>query len=136
MNRLCKKCHTLKPLSEFYILKSGKEYTWCKKCARKNAKAWGEKHKSHKIWSEIKRNYGLSKSEYKNILKQQRGVCKICVKPCGTFPRLSVDHCHKTGEVRGLLCAHCNRGLEAFKDNIIILENAIIYSDDRSKIQI
>jgi hypothetical protein len=41
--------------------------------------------------------------------------------------RLSVDHCHNTGKIRGILCTKCNTGLGSFKDNIELLMNAIKY---------
>jgi hypothetical protein len=68
------------------------------------------------------------------MLKEQNGVCAICKKEeFTTFPKtgiiksLSVDHCHETGKIRGLLCVHCNRGLGCFKDQINLFSEAINY---------
>lgn len=60
--------------------------------------------------------YGLTEEEFLVLLQKQNGVCAICGRPerrkiRGRVTRLSVDHCHKTGRVRGLLCAHCNSKL-------------------------
>ena len=64
----------------------------------------------------ILRRYGLTIDDYNRMLAAQDGKCKICRKTCPTGRRLSVDHCHKTNRVRGLLCDPCNRGLGSFRD--------------------
>ena len=46
---------------------------------------------------------------------------------CTTGKRLAVDHCHKTGKIRGLLCTKCNIGLGYFNDDVILLKNSIRY---------
>lgn len=53
--------------------------------------------------------YGINAEEYRAILEFQGGVCYICRRANGARKRLSVDHCHETGFVRGLLCGPCNR---------------------------
>lgn len=54
-------------------------------------------------------------------------LCKICNQSCSSGYKLSVDHCHLTGEIRGLLCLRCNKGLGYFKDNPEFLSKAIKY---------
>lgn len=54
--------------------------------------------------------YDMTIEEYDKLLDYQEGVCAICQKPSKKI-RLSVDHDHKTGEIRGLLCTMCNRHL-------------------------
>ena len=76
--------------------------------------------------------YGITLENYNTMLAQQHGVCKICGKPekvkfNGVTKSLAVDHCHKTGKVRGLLCQACNKALGLFNDDITILQNAINY---------
>jgi hypothetical protein len=73
--------------------------------------------------------YGLTMEQYNVMLIEQNGVCKICGKPEKSSSKgvLSVDHDHSTGNVRGLLCDTCNRGLGHFYDNISLLYNAIEY---------
>ena len=65
----------------------------------------------------LRTNYGITLNEYNAILKNQKHKCKICgvhEKHCnrGVF----VDHNHKTGSVRALLCHNCNSGLGHFRD--------------------
>lgn len=83
----------------------------------------------------LKKYHNLSLGDYKQMLKLQNGVCAICEidQDCGTIKGklikkdFAVDHCHKTLEIRGLLCTKCNLGLGYFKDNILFLERAIKY---------
>ena len=62
------------------------------------------------------RKYGLSVEQYDRILEAQGGVCAICLK-APKKQRLNVDHDHKTGVVRGLLCFRCNYGIGWFQDD-------------------
>jgi len=60
------------------------------------------------------------------MLEEQSGVCYICKRICSSGRRLAVDHCHKTGVVRGLLCAVCNRSLGWFerrRETILLYTN-------------
>ena len=77
----------------------------------------------------LKRTYGLSKADFDVMLDKQNGKCAICKKEAPTHhkKRLNVDHCHKTGAIRGLLCDACNRGIGLFKDNPELLQKAISY---------
>ena len=80
-----------------------------------------------------RRRYGITQEIYNILLESQEFVCKICGKPESTLNNrgevkpLSVDHCHSTGKVRGLLCHHCNVLLGRSLDNIEILYSAIEY---------
>jgi len=77
---------------------------------------------------ELLRNYGITIEEYNELLFKQNGCCAICgVHHLELNRSLYVDHNHETGEVRGLLCLHCNSTLGYAKDSIVILENAIKY---------
>lgn len=72
----------------------------------------------------LKRRYGISLEEYQKMYDAQGGLCAICNDP---YDILCVDHCHKTGTVRGLLCDACNHGLGRFKDEPNLLSRAIDY---------
>ncbi len=77
--------------------------------------------------------YGLTQDDFNKMLENQKGVCAICVLPetaidkYGNLLVLSVDHCHKTGKVRGLLCSRCNHLLGNAKDEVTILLRAVEY---------
>ena len=78
-------------------------------------------------WRRLKYLYGINDDQYYELLRSQGGVCAICLKTCLTGQRLSVDHDHKTGLVRGLLCHNCNHGLGKFKDDPELLLAAAKY---------
>ncbi len=59
----------------------------------------------------LRKSYGLSVQTYEAMSSAQGGLCAVCHEACKTYPRLSVDHCHSSGRVRGLLCANCNVAL-------------------------
>jgi len=72
--------------------------------------------------------YGLSVERYNEILENQDGRCAICKKlPGPRLKRLAVDHDHKTGAVRGLLCFRCNYGIGWFSDNRELFETVAGY---------
>jgi len=77
----------------------------------------------------LKQAFGISIEEYDAMLKLQNGVCAVCFKEELTVrnKNLAVDHCHKTGKIRGLLCSHCNRAIGLLGDNPTVLENALNY---------
>lgn len=78
-------------------------------------------------WKRALKGYGISVEQYNFILKKQKGVCAICEKPNTHGRRLCVDHNHKTGKVRGLLCHLHNRFLGAIQEDISILLASIKY---------
>lgn len=72
--------------------------------------------------------YGISIEEYNEMFLSQDGKCKICgLHQASMGRRLSIDHDHDTGAVRGLLCANCNGGLGNFKDKEEVLRIAADY---------
>ena len=77
--------------------------------------------------SRLKRLYGLDPGEYEKILAFQEGSCYICHKPPKEGKNLHVDHDHKTGQTRGLLCWSDNAALGKFKDDTARLESALYY---------
>lgn len=81
---------------------------------------------------DLKKLYGISRKTYTDLHELQGGCCAICEKVevvviRGKTLSLSVDHCHKSGSIRGLLCSDCNRGLGSFRDDPKILRRAIAY---------
>jgi len=77
-------------------------------------------------------DFGLTLEDYEKMSDSQGGLCAICCKPetatqLGVLKRLSVDHDHKTGKVRALLCMKCNLAIGYADDNIELMEKAIQY---------
>ena len=78
----------------------------------------------------LKSKFGITLEQWDEIYERQGGVCWMCGhdgKGIHKWNRLMVDHCHSTGEVRGLLCHHCNAGLGHFKDDPLLLQRAMDY---------
>jgi hypothetical protein len=88
--------------------------------------------------SKIMRNYGLTIEQVEQIEKDQNHCCKICGKheslngkdKRGNRKKLSIDHDHTTGQIRGMLCTDCNTALGQFCDNIDVLQKAIVYIEE------
>ncbi len=76
---------------------------------------------------DLRRNYGITLAEYDALAASQGGVCAVCREQCPTGRRLSVDHDHQSGQVRGLLCSRCNQALGLFRDRSDLLLAAIQY---------
>lgn len=83
----------------------------------------------------MRRQFGIGADEFDALLVAQGGRCAICPAEVGdSIGRpLSVDHCHKTGAVRGLLCSACNLGLGKFRDDPELLRKAAEYLTERGK---
>ena len=77
--------------------------------------------------SRIKARYGLHWKEFECMLDAQQGACDICKKLFSINTRPSVDHCHKSGKIRSLLCRKCNTALGMMGDSPQLLEAAIGY---------
>jgi hypothetical protein len=132
--KTCRLCDTEKPLtSEFWHKGSGIGgfHTYCKPCNAKYAKKWCLDNPDRKaatlLKNHLKARYDITPEEYETLLKKQGGVCAICLGKCVTGQRLSVDHDHATGLVRGLLCVQCNGALGMLGDNSEVLERASQY---------
>lgn len=78
--------------------------------------------------SVIRRHYGMELDDYHALLKRQNGVCAICKQPPNAQrTRLSVDHDHTTGRVRGLLCSSCNFAIGLMREDPARLRRAMDY---------
>lgn len=71
--------------------------------------------------------YGITTEEKEKILKDQKGKCAICETPVSDPYKANIDHSHKTGKVRGILCNNCNTALGLFKEDFKILGEAMLY---------
>ena len=82
-------------------------------------------------WRMKLHHYGISRQQYEALLTAQGGVCAVC--KCSPdserclHGHLVVDHCHTSGDVRGLLCSRCNATLGESMDNVSTLQALIQY---------
>lgn len=118
-------------LSNFYwkkIIASAVDRVHYQRQWRKNNKIASKGHS-------LMKQFGISLDEYIKMYDVQNGKCFICNKDGtihndgdkGRLTTLVVDHCHKTGKIRKLLCPYCNRALGGFKEDINLLRKAIDY---------
>lgn len=85
-----------------------------------------ENPNSSRKWN-YKYNFGITLDQYEEMLKAQNGVCFICEQPekatykdTGKIKNLCIDHCHKTGKIRKLLCSNCNLIVGKLEENDLI----------------
>ena len=130
----CSGCKEFKPYSDFY--KHKEKYTGyksaCKQCQRQRMNDYYQSPRGRKIQQERSwRENGIvdmTVERYEQMLSEQDGSCAICSMPVNkNGTRLCVDHDHKTGKTRGLLCHNCNTAIGRFEDRIDLLESAIEY---------
>lgn len=152
IEKMCIGCGITKPLNQYSPTSNSSWTSRCKQCRCLQAKQWrvNNPDKAKAIAERAKpkqreyyesgrgkyqsrkgllTRYGLTLEQYNAMVEAQGGVCAICGKPEDrekTY-NLSVDHCHVTGRIRGLLCAKCNSALGHMEDNITYLQNAISY---------
>lgn len=139
--RSCTKCKTTKPLSEFSLSRRARGTqnavyrSNCKKCASLDTIEWHKRNPGRVEANRRTRNlklYGMTKQDYVDLLHKQGGGCAICGtdrggQKSGKVMRMSVDHDHRTGAFRGILCNRCNRAIGLLGDDPILLRKAISY---------
>lgn len=93
-----------------------------------------EKQGQFRNTKEVCRRFDISVDRYYEMLNYQKNKCAICnreerrkSRTDGKICALAIDHCHKTGKVRQLLCHGCNTAIGKFEDNIEYLKSAIMY---------
>lgn len=135
----CSKCKVESPIDNFYKnskLSDGLN-SQCKNCYRRYNIDWVKRNPEYHKSRLLKYLYNITIEDYNILSESQKGVCAICSRPeteklKGTTKVLSVDHCHETGRIRGLLCTACNTILGRSKDDRLILLSAIEYLDRNS----
>ena len=144
----CTKCNIEYPATlEYFYTNRGRLGTKCKHCFSEYAKKYNsitaadrqeykrkyrqtDKSKISYRNSYLKRTFGITLDEYNVLFYQQNGKCAICKNE--SKRTLCVDHNHETGEIRGLLCEGCNRGIGFLKESTEILQNAIKYLNENA----
>jgi hypothetical protein len=98
------------------------------------ALAYAKANPDRRLNAHLIRSYGISLDQFREMELAQDGRCAICREPethrhrtSGEVLRLSVDHCHVTGKVRGLLCRKCNHTLGLWNDDPDRFESAAAY---------
>lgn len=135
-NKVCKTCGVSKSLTEYGQYTDARSNiirrrNSCKSCrviavssvykARLDVR---EKASINARKSHLKNRYGLTEEQFINMKNKQQSKCAICNQ---FNESLNIDHCHKTGKIRALLCWNCNTALGKFQDNSDILHRALEY---------
>lgn len=135
--KFCIKCRSDISIDRFYKQAGSRSdyHPQCKDCrnlyAAQQRRMKKEQYHAYD-WKNNLKKYGISPTDYEKLFTEQNGLCAICDKPETDtnqhgLKRLAVDHNHETLEIRGLLCAKCNRGLGLFEDDVETLLNAALY---------
>lgn len=129
--KFCSSCGETFPTEFFHKNKALKDglHTICKPCNGAKSAKWKKENPERAKENDYKRKYGLSYAEYGHLLSTQNGACAICNTRFEDAQRgvLFVDHCHKTGKVRGLLCQNCNTAIGLLQDNPLFCTKAAKY---------
>ena len=134
--KICTRCGVVKVITEFDLTRThpqGKApprpRPECRECRRERSRAYHAREKAALLNARLIAQFGIDKLGYDALLAAQGGRCAICgtSNPGNGFDRLHVDHDHRTGTVRGLLCSACNRGLGCFRDSPALLMVAAQY---------
>ena len=136
---ICNKCFGDKPLELFRKQTINNTYFLsCNACQAKQArekyalnKALGIKYVKPNAKRTMKhyriRKYGITVEDYEAMVLKTEGCCYICDSPPPPTKSNSIDHDHKTGKVRGILCHRCNTALGLLEDSVATLKRAITY---------
>lgn len=110
--KTCSGCKQAKSFDQYYKHHTNKDgYSGkCKTCRKLEVRN-----------NKLQVNYGITSNDYQNLLILQDSRCGICNDYETIGRTFAVDHCHKTGSVRGLLCFNCNTALGKFKDSPALL---------------
>ena len=133
--RVCIACTRRQHITEFnWTGKKKSRRRQCKQCLLDKAKAHRnsnrDQYRRYALKWYLNSTYGMSLEEYDSMLSKQNESCKICKSKFDLEDqsrRPHVDHCHKTGRIRGMLCFKCNTALGKFNDDMVLLRSAIDY---------
>ena len=131
---VCSECARDLPANEYYWHTRGHRHSRnCKACYQIKRRPYQiaymagigklkrrERYDPDKRSDSIVKSYGMTLEQYDKLLATQNGGCAVCgTKEAKTKRngRFCIDHDHKTGEIRGLLCAPCNRGIGLLGDD-------------------
>jgi hypothetical protein len=148
--KACVKCGEVKPLTLYHRKTKGRDghRNDCKACVSLDAASRYLGHRDFRIsqnrayyhankpkvrarvrQSKLSKQYGLTQESFDALVLAQGGCCAICGKKA--VGRFNIDHDHDTGEVRGLLCGPCNRGIGLLGDSVDTLKLAVTYLETK-----
>lgn len=130
-HKTCQRCKKTKPLGDFHKNRQTRDgkHTLCKVCNSAKASKWRAENPTKAKTLNYRKKYKLTYEQVEAMKVSCGRACEICGVSEAEAPRevLFVDHCHDTGEVRGILCLHCNNLLGSSKDRVKTLLSAVDY---------
>ena len=132
--KICSKCKQIKSFDEFSVSTRNRcgRLSDCKSCRNAHRKATHDPVRARAY--NLRRNYKLTHEQYEAMAQSQGYACAICGKHVSAMPvhsnqlgYLHVDHDHKTGVVRGLLCNPCNAALGLLRDDCTVVHALLAY---------
>lgn len=136
----CAHCKVQKPIGDFYrnnvtgLIKTPCKICWNALMKKKYIDNKGPEQSKRMRDIRRRSTYGLEPEQFEQMLVEQNYRCKIC--QADNPKNLHIDHCHKTGVVRGILCGACNMGLGHFGDNLQNIEAAAKYLSKYSQLSV
>lgn len=146
IGKVCSFCKKSKPLTEYWKQSktSNRIHSRCKECMKDEYYLWNhslkgkvsrhlrnkrfyKKHHESCLDEHLRQKFGVPKGTYQRMIVKQKNRCAVCNKKESWNRRLSLDHNHKTNEVRGLLCHKCNSAIGFAQENTKILKLMIQY---------
>lgn len=121
----CPRCGETKTRNEFCRNRSARDglACYCRPCHRAQGTESRTRLYGGSRHYKLKQKYGIGAAEVASLVESQGGRCAVCKHN----PAVQVDHDHKTGRVRGILCDGCNGGIGAFGEDLELLERAAQY---------
>jgi len=136
MEKTCCTCKQTLPLKDFYKRGENREKTRsdCKKCTLEKHSQYGFINYAVSKRRHLKDDFNITLEYYDDLVRKQNNKCAICKQEetaltnnKSRIKSLCVDHCHKTGKIRGLLCQKCNLILGIMKDNTELFKECTNY---------
>lgn len=136
----CRLCGEERDIEEFPVRSdTGRRRTECRSCRSKanlnryhTKTSTKEAHSKASLKYYLMKRYGMTVEQYGQMSIEQDHRCAICRSPETGNRRLAVDHCHRTGKVRALLCQACNTALGKLKDDPLLIRRAAEYVERHS----
>lgn len=128
--RVCFRCKTEKPITDFYRSNVRYYQRECIACTKERRQRWwkSELGRRSSANTKLKARFGVTIEEYEAMVLAVGGHCQICgVDVSYNGHRLALDHNHQTGHLRGILCKACNAGIGRLKDDPALLRRAADY---------
>ncbi len=129
LSKKCKTCHLEKMANHFWtdLTQEDGLARHCADCRTEEGRKSYTKHRAERLSHSRAKRYGLTNEQLERMMMAQGRLCGICGKELTHSRSWCVDHDHKSGTVRGLLCNSCNTAIALMRDSVETLAAAIRY---------